>query len=147
MKAQFFVPGQGGEILRRVQLANLPEAGDLAAFLEVEGGEMFGLIVEDDAQNLQGYAVFALDNSEPERMLAIHFARVLQSVPQLARVVLQSLIGAAQIAGVPVRMHSDRVKALARMAGAAAFAETLDGLGEPAAVIYGEAVELVEAAG
>lgn len=147
MKANFFVPGQGGEILQRVKLANLPEADDLGQFLEVEGADMFGLVVEDEGQNLLGYAVFALDNSEPERMLAIHFARVLQSVPQLARVVLQSFIGAAQIAGVPVRMHSDRVKALARMAGAAAFAETLDSLGAPAAVIYGEPVEAVEAAG
>lgn len=108
-------------------------AADLAAQLtEKEAADAAELGARGDCQTLLitegekllGYAVLGVDLGD---MVTIYMARAVGG-GIMAKALMMGLIGAAQVAGKPLRVHADtigRAKAMARAAGV-----SLDGFGE-----------------
>lgn len=81
------------------------------------------------------YAVLGLDEIGA---LAAYYVRTF--VPFLGPMLAKQIFGAAQVSGVPVRVHSDtldRARAMARTAGARVICEAKDGDGVPLALFGG----------
>lgn len=70
-------------------------------------------LIVRDGEKLVGYAVFGLDRND---MLTVYAARSFTH--WLAKAAMQAVFGAAQIMGAPVRVHTEKVRAMARMMGA-----------------------------
>lgn len=87
------------------------------------------LLVTDGAGRLVGYAVIGFDASD---MVTVYAARSLNHM--LARAAMTGIFGAAQIIGRPLRVHTERLRVLARMLGATQALACLDGDGLPMGV-------------
>lgn len=94
------------ELLQRLEGSEAAAVRDL-----VERGEK-ALLVRD-GEKLVGYAVFGLDVTD---MLTVYAARSFNHV--MTGVAMRAVFGAAQIIGAPVRVHTEKVRAMARMMGA-----------------------------
>jgi muconolactone delta-isomerase len=117
-------------------------APDLAAQLEaqeaIEIGELSArgdcqVMTLIEGEKLAGYAVFGLDRGD---MLTVYMARA--TAGYIAKAAMMGLFGAAKIAKVPVRVHTQKVAAMARMMGAPSFLPAIDGDGLPMGVFYGQ---------
>jgi len=87
------------------------------------------LVTGGDTGALLAYAVFGQDEGD---MLTIYAARCL--VPGLGPMALKSFLGVAQITGTPMRVHTERVQAMARAIGATSAMDAIDGDGLPMGV-------------
>lgn len=115
-----------------LHLGELPEALAAAITCDKEralASELMGrgeaALVASDGDHVAAYAIFGQD---ADNMLTVYAARALRGF--IAKAAMQGLFGAAQIAGVPVRVHTEKVRAMARMMGAdlAVAAKDMDGL-------------------
>lgn len=112
--------------------AQLP-ADEAAACAELaERGDMTLTVTEEDGQ-LAGYAVFGMDQGD---LLAVYKARAIRGF--VTRAAMMGLFGAAQIAGTALRVHTDKVEAMARMMGAKVSFRARDGDGLPMGVFCGQ---------
>lgn len=126
----------------RVQLTANPLRGELALQLEIgeardvaELGarpETFTLAFSEDGK-LQGYAVF--EPADADGFFVIYMARSM--VKGLAGVVLKSLFGVAVTVGNPLRVHTTKLEAMARMMGADLKTMIKDADGLPMGVFDG----------
>ena len=80
-------------------------------------------------EKLLGYAVFGKDKGG---LLSVYYARSL--VPGLGPVMMRQFFGVAKIAGTPIRVHSEKVSAMARAFGAQIAIEATDADGVPVGV-------------
>lgn len=110
-------------------LADLPER-DLVCEL-MQRDDTRALIVTE-AEKLLGYAVFGSDD---DGILTVYAARAISGL--MARAAMVGMFGAAQIMGAPLRVHTERVAAMARMMGAGSFASAFDSDGIPMGVFGG----------
>ena len=90
------------------------------------------LMLATDGDKLQGYACFGLD---ADGMLTVYAARAMAGLS--VKLAMQALFGAAQVIGAPVRVHTEKVKAMAKMMGAKLAFDGIDGDGLPMGVFYG----------
>lgn len=89
------------------------------------------LLVEDrDKDTLIAYAVIGKDDGG---MVTIYAARSLAGGAVTA-MMLRGIFGASQVLGAPMRVHTDRVAAYARMIGAGEAWDAIDGDGLPMGV-------------
>lgn len=84
-----------------------------------------GALVISDAGQMLGYAVIGVDLDE---MVTVYAARAVKSM--MAKAAMIGIFGAAQVFGKPVRVHTEKVRAMARMMGAniAVAADDMDGV-------------------
>lgn len=97
-------------------------------------GDTVSLTVTDGAR-LVGYAVMGWDDAD---MVTVYAARSLNHF--LARAAMMGIFGAAQIMGAPLRVHTEKLRAMARMLGAEKALAALDGDRVPMGVFDGLAV-------
>jgi hypothetical protein len=113
------------------QLAG-PEA-ELAGEVSARDDTATLLVTADDG-GLMGYAVMGFDADD---MATVYAARSINSM--VARMAMAGIFGAAQVMGAPLRVHDLRgkLRAMARMMGAAEIIQCLDGDGLPMGVFRG----------
>ena len=85
-----------------------------------------------DAGKLAGYAIFGHDEGG---FVVIYMARSMAQ--GLAAVALKAVFGAAQVMGKPLRVHTEKVRAMARMMGADLTAVLKDSDGIPMGAFHG----------
>lgn len=108
-------------------------ADEIALVNEVSArSDTASLIIQGDDGHLLAYAVIGADLGG---MLTVYAARAFNSI--VAKAAMMGLLGAASVMGKPVRVHTDRVQAMARMMGAEEALNCLDGDGLPMGVFYG----------
>jgi hypothetical protein len=107
------------------------EAGEAALVVELMQRGEVALVVSEGGK-LAGYAVFGFDEGG---MVTVYAARSFNSF--LARAAMLGIFGAAQIIGAPVRVHTEKLRAMARMMGADKALAALDGDGLPMGVFHG----------
>lgn len=78
-----------------------------------------------DGVALLGYAVYGL--APADDLVIVYAARSFNS--WAAKAAMTGIFGAAQVLGVPMRVHTDRLKSMARMMGASKVLAALDGDG------------------
>lgn len=115
---------------------------DLLALLEAKEADIvaevsarddtYSFIIRDGVA-LLGYGVFGLGKGDD--MVIIYAARSFNSFA--TKMAMMGLFGAAQVLGVPVRVHTDKMRTMARMLGAERFMEALDGDGLRVGVFHG----------
>lgn len=105
-------------------LALLAE-GEAAIVAEVSARPDTVSMIIRDGVALLGYAVYGLDDGG--KMVIVYAARSFNSF--IARAAMTGIFGAAQVLGVPMRVHTDKLKSMARMMGAGRVVEALDGDG------------------
>ena len=83
-------------------------------------------IFAQNGENLIGYVVFGKE--EGGDILVVYAARAL--VSGLGPMMMRQLLGVAEVLGQPLRVHTDKVRAMARIMGAdvAIEARDVDGL-------------------
>lgn len=89
-------------------------------------------LIVRDGDKLAGYAVMGFDAAD---MVTVYAARSVNHF--LARAAMAGIFGAAQILGKPLRVHTDKLRVLARMLGAKEALACLDGDGLPMGVFHG----------
>lgn len=126
----------------RVQITANPLRAELAVQLDIgeardvaEVGarpETYTLAFSEDGK-LQGYAVF--EPADLDGYFVIYMARSM--VKGLAGVVLKSLFGVSVTLGTPLRVHTTKLEAMARMMGADLSSMIKDADGLPMGVFDG----------
>lgn len=86
-----------------------------------------------DGVKLLGYAVYGLDDEG--KMVIVYAARAFSSF--VAKAAMQGIFGASQVLGVPMRVHTDKLRSMARMMGAGSVVAALDGDGLRVGVFNG----------
>ena len=86
--------------------------------------ETVSMIIRDGVK-LLGYAVYGLDDGG--KMVIVYAARSFSSF--VAKAAMTGIFGAAQVLGVPMRVHTDKLRSMARMMGASQVVAALDGDG------------------
>lgn len=89
-------------------------------------------VVDLDKNSLFAYAVIGPDDVG---MFMIYAARTMGGL--MAEIALRSFFGVAQVLGKPLRVHTDKMKAFARVIGATDFEAMVDGDGLPQGVFHG----------
>lgn len=108
------------------------ESGEAQLVSDVaERYDTVSLLIRSE-KKLIGYAVMGFDNSD---MVTVYAARSVNSV--LARVAMKAIFGAAQVIGAPLRVHTDKLRAMARMMGAGDAVACFDADGLPMGVFNG----------
>lgn len=125
------ISGQMAPAFLNALNANDPSEAALVAMLSARDDTM-SIIVMDTDNKLAGYAVFGFDRDD---MLTIYAARSINHF--MTKVAMKAYFGAAQILGVPVRVHTEKVREMAKMMGATDFIAALDGDKLPMGVFYG----------
>lgn len=88
------------------------EAGEAVLIRELmERGEV--ALVATDGETLAGYAVFGFDL---DNMVTVYAARACNGF--LAKAAMIGIFGASQIIGAPMRVHTEKLRAMAKMLGA-----------------------------
>ncbi|NOR63025.1 MAG: hypothetical protein GQ535_11110 [Rhodobacteraceae bacterium] len=91
------------------------------------------LYVSDlETGKLQIYVVVGVDQDGMYTAYAAHCF-----MKGMAKLAMRSVFGAARIMGKPLRVHSEKVAAMAKMFGAESFLECLDADGVPMGVFNG----------
>lgn len=108
---------------------NQLQADEMAAVTDLASRDDTATLIVTDGNRLMGYAVFGQDNAD---MVTIYAARSLDSF--VARAALTGLFGAAQVLGQPLRVHTSKLRAMARFMGAGQAIAALDGDGVPMGV-------------
>lgn len=125
----------------KISVTKAPLAADLAAQLPAdEAAQVADLGAREDCLTLAyvdggklaGYAIFGHGD---DGFVVIYMARSMAK--GLAAVVLQSVFGAAQVMGKPLRVHTERVRAMARMMGADLSSVFADADGIPMGGFHG----------
>lgn len=116
----------GGDVLDHL------DADEAALVAEVSGRADTASIVLRQGGAVIGYAVFGLDVSD---MVTVYAARAWRSM--VARATMQGIFGASQVLGVPLRVHAERVRAMARYMGATNAVAAIDGDGIPMGLFHG----------
>lgn len=113
-------------------LATLPDQTERDRVAEVSARpDTAALIVTNcETGEVFAYAVYGNDGGG---MLAIYAARVVGGGPA-TKLMFRGLLGASEVLGKPLRVHSDNVQAMARMMGAGDVLEAIDGDGVNMAV-------------
>lgn len=106
-----------GEAQHVVEAANRT---DTACLILRQGGKLIA------------YAVMGFDDSD---MVTVYAAR--SSGHTMGRIAMKAIFGAAQVIGAPLRVHTDKLRAMARFFGATDALACLDGDGLPMGVFYG----------
>lgn len=107
-----------------------PDEADLVR--EVSAREDTVSLLVTDGDRLVGYAVMGFDDS---KMVTVYCARSVNHL--LARAAMAGIFGAAQVMGAPLRVHREKLKALAAAMGAKEALACLDGDGIPMGVFRG----------
>ena len=90
--------------------------------------DTYSVYVQNGA-DLIGYAVFGKDEGG---IVAVYYARAL--VPVFGPMMMKQIFGAAAILGDPIRVHTEKVAAMARVMGAKVAIEATDVDGMPMGV-------------
>lgn len=96
--------------------------------------DTMSLIVKQ-AGAMIGYAIFGFDATE---MVTIYAAKSKDSI--LAKAAMIGLFGAAQVVGKPLRVHTQKIRAMAKTMGAERAFACVDGDGLPMGVFDGQQV-------
>lgn len=91
------------------------------------------IVTEGQGGKLLAYAILGMDDGG---MVVIYAANTFMNA--LTKISLKALLGASEVLGAPLRVHSDRVKGMARAMGASEALETLDAEGIPMGVFRGQ---------
>lgn len=78
-------------------------------------------VLDADHDELFAYGVFGQDDQDTFTIYAAN-----TYAPQVAKLALRSFLGAAQVMGKPLRVHTEKVAAMARLMGAENFTDGLD---------------------
>jgi len=111
------------------------EDGEAVLVLDVSARpDTRAIYVEDgDTGALVAYAIVGPHDSGDFLVFAAHVF-----VNGIGKTMLAALFGASKILGKPMRVHSNKISAMARAIGAPEFAETLCGNGLPQGVFDGQ---------
>lgn len=123
MKARLISTALPPEILAQLEAKEAEGAAAVSA-----RSDTFSIIAQD-GEKLLGYAVFGKDEGG---IVAVYYAR--SCVPIFGPMIMKQLFGAASILGVPVRVHTEKVGAMARVMGAKVAIEAVDADGIPQGV-------------
>lgn len=119
----------------KLQIVQVDFPADLLAMLDPQEGDLIrelmargevALIATDDDGALVGYAVFGFDAGD---MVTVYAARSRNNL--MARAAMMGIFGAAQVIGRPVRVHTEKLRGMARMMGAQIALPARDGDGVP----------------
>lgn len=91
------------------------------------------IVTEGQGGKLLAYAILGMDEGG---MVVIYAANTF--LTGLGKMALQALLGASEVLGAPLRVHSEKVQAMARAMGASEALETLDAEGIPMGVFRGQ---------
>ncbi len=111
------------ELLAQLDAPEAAGAGEVSARADTMS------IIATDGGKLIGYAVIGRDAGG---IVAVYYARAL--VPVLGPMVMKQFFGAAAILGDPVRVHTERLEAMARAFGANVVIDGIDADGVPVGV-------------
>lgn len=109
-----------------VNIAQILDASENALVSEVSARDGTFTITVNNGEKLLGYAVCGKDQGD---VLAVYAARSF--VPVLGPQIMKSFLGAAQVSSTPIRVHTDKVRAMARAMGAGVALEGIDADGIP----------------
>lgn len=85
------------------------------------------------AAGLDAYGVFGIDAGG---VVVIYAARAMRT--GIGSMAFRAMFGAAHVTGHPIRVHSDKIRAMARMIGATEFAAAIDADGIRQGVFRGQ---------
>lgn len=109
-----------------VNIAQISDTKERDLVAEVSAREGTFTITVCNGEKLLGYAVCGKDQGD---VLAVYAARSF--VPVLGPKIMKSFLGAAQVSGTPIRVHTEKVQAMARAMGAGVAMEGIDAEGIP----------------
>lgn len=95
------------------QLAQIEDKKESDLVAEVSARDNTYTITICEGDKLQGYAVFG---SDAGGLTAVYAARSF--VPVLGPMMMKTFLGVAQVTGAPIRVHTEKLKAMARTMGA-----------------------------
>lgn len=107
-----------------------PDEAELVA--EVSARSDTAALILRQAGAVIGYAVFGRDAAD---MVTVYAARCWNNM--LARAAMAGIFGAAQVAGSPLRVHTEKLRAMARYLGAKEAIAAIDGDGLPMGIFDG----------
>lgn len=127
MKLEYITAQIGADVL------SLLGKGEAELVAEVSSrDDTVSLIITDAAAALVGYAVIGFDDQD---IVTIYAARSFNSV--VAKMALRAIFGAAEVLGVPMRVHTEKLDTFARYLGAKSFRAAIDGDGVRQGVFSG----------
>lgn len=128
MKIEMFAGQMAPDFLTFIARTDPTEAAIVA---ELSGREDTISLLVTDSEKMVGYAVFGFDVDD---IITVYAARSVNHF--LTKCAMRAYFGAAQVLGVPVRVHTEKVRQMARMMGATDFLAALDGDKVPMGIFY-----------
>lgn len=113
----------------------LLDAKELELVAELSARDDTMSLTISDEKGVIGYAVFGIDN---DNMVTVYAARSMNSF--IAKAAMIGVFGAAQVMGMPLRVHTEKLRGMARMMGAEQAFKCLDLDGVPMGVFNGQQV-------
>lgn len=105
------------------------EPTEAATVAELSARDDTKSLLVADGEKVVAYAVFGFDDQE---IITVFAARAMNHF--LAKCAMQAFFGAAQVLGTPLRVHTEKLRAMARMMGAESALATFDCDGVPMGV-------------
>lgn len=127
MRAEIIRDGFPSDLLAQMHLDESSLVAEVAA-----RADTVALVIRGQGGEMVGYAVMGFDLSD---MVTVYAARSVNNL--LARAAMQGIFGAAQILGKPLRVHTEKLRSMARMMGAEKALAAFDGDGLPMGVFDG----------